>query len=266
MMLHGFAGPVAAGVRLLRPSDESRRVGRSPGFHALMVGPVAARADAGHGAVTLVPYPSDPRPGVLDVPAGSALLEVRADLLHAACGATGVVGLRRAEGERNPKLEALSRRIVELHVASPVRDSVLEALWIALARTIGFQFGGMSLRPSDAWMNPGALQRVVELVDAELAGGLPSARLAEAAGLGASAFLRAFRGSMGMTPCDYVLRRRVRLAADLLELTDLPVAVIAERTGFGSGTHLASAFLSLRGLSPSAHRRALRTVARPGAR
>lgn len=264
-MLRRFEGSVAAGVGLLLPSCESRRVARSPGFHALMVGPVAARAGAGHGAVTIVPAPSDLRSGFLDVSAGWALLEVDADLLDAAWGGTGVVCLRPAEGEHNPKLEALSRRILELHVAALARESVLEALWIALARTIGSQFGGMSLRPADAWMNPGALQRVVELVDAELASAPPSARIAEVAGLSASAFLRAFRGSMGMTPCEYVMRRRVRLATELLELTDMPVASIAERTGFGSGTHLASAFRSLRGLSPTAHRRGRPIGARPGA-
>ena len=128
-------------------------------------------------------------------------------------------------------------------------------LWTALARSVAMSFGNYRQRSNDGWLNPAALERIVLLVEDRLSGTLPVNHLADAAGLSASAFLRAFRGSIGITPGEYILERRIALGAELLTTTDLPVSVVAVRAGFKSGNHFATTFGARRGVSPSAHRR-----------
>lgn len=63
-----------------------------------------------------------------------------------------------------------------------------------------------------------------------------------------------FREIIGEPPQSYVQRRRITLAAQLLEQTDLRLAEIAERVGFKSEFSLSRASKAERGLSPAAFR------------
>ncbi|HET9658023.1 MAG TPA: helix-turn-helix domain-containing protein [Kineosporiaceae bacterium] len=69
-------------------------------------------------------------------------------------------------------------------------------------------------------------------------------------------FARRFREETGTTPHQWVLGRRVALAEDLLETTDLGVEEVARRCGFGSATMLRHHFGRLRRIAPTAYRRA----------
>ena len=53
------------------------------------------------------------------------------------------------------------------------------------------------------------LRQVLEYIDAHLDSALPTSELAARAGLSVSHFCRSFARSVGMTPHDYVLKRRV---------------------------------------------------------
>jgi transcriptional regulator GlxA family with amidase domain len=61
---------------------------------------------------------------------------------------------------------------------------------------------------------------------------------------------------MGRRPAEYVRRARTEAAAALVANTDLPLARVADRCGFGSTETLRQAFLDTFGHPPSAHRRA----------
>jgi len=81
-------------------------------------------------------------------------------------------------------------------------------------------------------------------------------RLAELAGVSARHFERAFRQDMGVPPHTYVLQKRVAAARHLLlSQPTLAIQEIAARVGFGSPSHLASAFRRQTGYSPTAFRR-----------
>jgi transcriptional regulator GlxA family with amidase domain len=133
-------------------------------------------------------------------------------------------------------------------------------MWLALTRSVGVAFGGTAMRNDDAWLNPGALQRAVEFVERRIDDDLSVATIANVVGLSTSAFLRAFRGSTGMTPGDYVLERRTALAADLLVRTTLTIAAIGRNAGFRSSNHFSTTFAARRGVSPSRFRRDFRLV------
>jgi transcriptional regulator GlxA family with amidase domain len=68
-------------------------------------------------------------------------------------------------------------------------------------------------------------------------------------------FARRFRDSIGTTPLQWVLRQRILHAQRLLETTNLPVEVIAERSGFGSATVLRTHFKRILDTSPVGYRR-----------
>lgn len=81
------------------------------------------------------------------------------------------------------------------------------------------------------------------------------ADLAALVGLTRFHFARAFKTSVGVSAHQYVLRRRVEYARELLQTTKLDVETIAKKVGFGNSTLLARHFRRLVGMPPSQLRR-----------
>jgi transcriptional regulator GlxA family with amidase domain len=99
---------------------------------------------------------------------------------------------------------------------------------------------------------------VVDHVVQHLDGDLSTAALAERAGVSERHLGRLFRTHLGRSPAEHVRRTRTEAAAGLLATTDLPLARVAGRCGFGSSETLRQAFLDTYGRTPSEHRRAFR--------
>ena len=74
--------------------------------------------------------------------------------------------------------------------------------------------------------------------------------LAEAAGMSKYHFLRIFRKYTGMTPFAMLNQIRCREALALLECTDLPVKIIAQRAGFADSSHMRKRLLEYSGSAP----------------
>jgi len=83
---------------------------------------------------------------------------------------------------------------------------------------------------------------------------LTLADLAAAVGVSRCHFCKNFAQFMGITPMDYVRRRRIDRAQELLLSTELPIAVIAEQTGFASASYFGKVFRAETGLSPTDYR------------
>ncbi|WP_380791449.1 GlxA family transcriptional regulator [Streptomyces albidoflavus] len=83
-------------------------------------------------------------------------------------------------------------------------------------------------------------------------------QLARAANLGERTFARRFRDRLGVTPLQWLLQQRVRLAQELLETTDEPVEHIARRTGFGTAANLRYHFGRVTTVSPQTYRHVFR--------
>ncbi|MCH8685128.1 transcriptional regulator FtrA [Pedomonas mirosovicensis] len=79
--------------------------------------------------------------------------------------------------------------------------------------------------------------------------------MAARAAMSPRTFHRRFREAMGMTPQEWVIRERVEVAKDLLEEVALPIAVVAERAGFGAPETLRLHFKRITGQTPAAYRR-----------
>lgn len=70
-----------------------------------------------------------------------------------------------------------------------------------------------------------------------------------------SAFHERFSMQVGMGPMEYLLWWRMLIAKDLLARSDLPVSVVARRTGYGSTSAFSVAFSRHFGVSPAQYAR-----------
>lgn len=68
-------------------------------------------------------------------------------------------------------------------------------------------------------------------------------------------FARHFLAATGTTPYQWLLRQRVQLAQRLLEVSDLPVETVAQRSGFCTASNLRKHFSRVVQTSPQAYRR-----------
>ncbi|MEV0324059.1 GlxA family transcriptional regulator [Streptomyces sp. NPDC050658] len=84
---------------------------------------------------------------------------------------------------------------------------------------------------------------------------LPLGELAAHARMSLRTFTRRFQEETGMPPGRWLTAQRIELARQLLESSDLPVDVVAHRSGFGTGNSLRQHMRSVLGVSPVAYRR-----------
>ena len=205
------------------------------------------------GAVTFTPAGTGPP--VLIASSALRCLQINLDAdFAAAVAGTDAAGWRPIVNEDLPKIAAIGRAIA-LAVVQRGADVVVHSLMTALARTLARQFGSALPRGGDGWLNPEALRRIVETIEADPSRRHSLVSLAMTVGLSTSALLRAFRGSVGITPGAFIIERRIVRAGELLITTRMPLAAIAEQTGFATASHLIGAFRARRGITPGQLRR-----------
>jgi AraC-like DNA-binding protein/mannose-6-phosphate isomerase-like protein (cupin superfamily) len=81
--------------------------------------------------------------------------------------------------------------------------------------------------------------------------------LARRANLSSSHFCREFKSAMGTSPIDYVLRRRITEACDLMRDPSLNLTEIAIYVGFSDSNYFSRLFKKVMGRSPREYRRSL---------
>ena len=99
------------------------------------------------------------------------------------------------------------------------------------------------------------LRRARDVADRNYAEPLDLAGLAAAAGVSKYHFLRCFAAEYGETPMQYVTRRRIERAADLLRATNLTVTEVCGLVGYASLGSFSRRFAELVGVSPSQYQR-----------
>jgi AraC family transcriptional regulator, arabinose operon regulatory protein len=71
-----------------------------------------------------------------------------------------------------------------------------------------------------------------------------------------------FRSAIGLTVWQYVKRRRLMRARQLLESTDADIADVAAQLGYRSVSHFSQSFRAEFGIGPGGYRSAAATVAK----
>jgi AraC-like DNA-binding protein len=103
---------------------------------------------------------------------------------------------------------------------------------------------------------PWQVRRVSAYIEANLDSTIRNSELAAVARLSVFHFTVAFRGSMGDSPQQYIIRRRVERAQGLMLTTDASLSDIAATCGLADQAHFTRLFRKLVGESPGAWRRA----------
>lgn len=103
---------------------------------------------------------------------------------------------------------------------------------------------------------PWQVRRVLAHIEANLSAPLRNKDLAAVARLSPFHFAVAFRNSVGESPHEHVIRRRVERAQGLMLSTDKPLSIIAVDCGLADQAHLTRLFRRIVGESPAAWRRA----------
>jgi AraC family transcriptional regulator len=94
------------------------------------------------------------------------------------------------------------------------------------------------------------VRRLRDYVESSLAEDLDVTMMANVAALSPAHFARAFAATIGMTPFNYVMNRRLARAHEMLERTDRSVLNIALAIGFKTPSHFTSRFHREFGVTP----------------
>ncbi|HTT80268.1 MAG TPA: AraC family transcriptional regulator [Stellaceae bacterium] len=116
---------------------------------------------------------------------------------------------------------------------------------------------GTKIAPLPRWR----LKRAIDYVDAHLADPVSLADLAAATGLTRMHFAAQFRATTGLRPHEYLLRRRIEQAQEMLAGTANPVVDIALSVGFQTQSHFTTVFKRFTGQPPYAWRQSRREPA-----
>jgi AraC family transcriptional regulator len=116
-----------------------------------------------------------------------------------------------------------------------------------LAEEMPARRGGLSNRHA---------REVCAYIDSHITDGILVADLCALANLSESHFSRVFTRTFGQRPHAFVIRRRVKLAAQYMLQTEAPLSHIALQCGFADQPHLCKHFRQIIGRTPGAWRRA----------
>lgn len=104
------------------------------------------------------------------------------------------------------------------------------------------------------------LRRVSAYIENNIDEDLSLAALAQIANLSTSHFKTMFKRSTGLAVHEYVIRRRVERAKQMLTRGDLPASQVAAAAGFSHQSHMARAMRRVLGVTPSAIARSNRVI------
>lgn len=134
--------------------------------------------------------------------------------------------------------------------ADPVARLLADGMAAALAARL-LRLGGYApVDPDPRALAPRRLRRALDFMAARLGEDIGIAEIAEAAGLSAYHFARAFRAATGLPPYRYLTESRIARAQTLMRTTELSLAQIAFECGFGSQAQFTTMFSRIVGMPP----------------
>jgi AraC family transcriptional regulator len=111
-----------------------------------------------------------------------------------------------------------------------------------------------AVRPKVSELARWRLRRAIEFVETNLSNSISTSDISAAAGLTRMHFAAQFKAATGLRPHEYLLRRRVERAQQMLVQTDISVVDVALSVGFQSQSHFTVVFNRFVGRPPHAWR------------
>ena len=131
-------------------------------------------------------------------------------------------------------------------------DGAMRAQWEAMGQLRRVK----ASRPSTREETVRRVRRAIDFIESDPVGRLDLSVLAKISCMAMYHFLRRFKDVTGETPHQFILRRRLARAEELLLNTGLSAAEIGRQCGFADPSSFSSAFRSARGVPPLAWRAA----------
>jgi len=153
---------------------------------------------------------------------------------------------------RDPKLQHIGWALrAELEAGEPNDRLYAESLGTALVAHVLRRYArvGTMVRRG---LSRSQLERVMNYIGDNISSNLSLADLAAVSGLGASTFRALFKQSVGVPVHQYVIRRRVEAAANLLSRGGARLSEVAVQAGFVDQSHMARCMRRILGMTPAA--------------
>lgn len=152
----------------------------------------------------------------------------------------------------------LARAMVPLlEQPAQLEKMLAEHILAAIRLHLAIRYGGMSIpfprrhESLAGWQ----MHKVKELMLDDLAADIGVEELAQACGLSVGYFIRAFRGTVGISPHRWRTYQRIAKSKSLLVGSDDPICKIALDCGFSGQSHFSRVFSAVTYVSPGAYRR-----------
>jgi len=156
----------------------------------------------------------------------------------------------RKAWEVRPLFETL---LTELHTRRAYRDERLRALLVLFFSTLFRMSEEQQVeRPG---LRGSICERLQQMVAFNPQRRLTPAELAAASGLSPDYFTRLFRRTYGMAPRRWLVRERLRWAAQRLAESSMPIGSLAAQLGYPDIFSFSRQFKQVYGISPKAYRR-----------
>jgi AraC-like DNA-binding protein len=155
----------------------------------------------------------------------------------------------RKAWEVRPVFESL---LVELQTRRAYRDERVRSLLVLFFSTL-FRLSDEQ-EDDRQGLRSSLCERLQRFVAAHPDRRLTSVDLAEAAGLSLDYFARLFRVTYGMAPRKWLVRERLRWAAQRLSESEINVGALAEQLGYPDIFSFSRQFKQVHGVSPRAYR------------
>jgi AraC family transcriptional regulator len=157
----------------------------------------------------------------------------------------------------DPELERLGRTLLgakdlvgsygQLYVDC-ISTAIIVRLLVAAHRADALE------RPKVAGLVRWRLKRAIDYIEAHLAEAVSLADVASATGLTRVYFSAQFKAATGLRPHEYLVRRRIERAQEMLVEDGVPIVDIALSVGFQNQAHFSTVFKRFVGYSPHAWR------------
>lgn len=181
-----------------------------------------------------------------------AIIRRLADGVKAFTSASPVVF--RGPAFEDPKL---ARDLLQLHRMSETPGSALDrqSRIVAIISQLLSHHANNGVELPKELSEPGAVRKARAFLDENLSEKVTLEKLALVSGLPPFRLLRTFQRTLGLTPHDYQIQARVRVAHKLLRRNDR-LADVAVQVGFSDQAHLTRVFKSIMGATPGQYRAA----------
>ena len=140
-------------------------------------------------------------------------------------------------------MRMISKKYDELAIFNPSKIESIVSVSEMLAKFILFE---NSLKPRFDY----SVQSAVEYINTHLNEALSIKHLTVKCGVSKNTLYRGFKKEFGITIGEYITKKRLEEACELLSTTNLSVEQIAEQIGFSTASYLSAIFKKNKGISP----------------